>query len=241
MRWLLDTAAFYAVLLVFGAGFIGLNLPATLLRWVLPRRRSTKLGQRIISSGFNWLLGLMRVTGLAQFDLAALDTLRNEPGLVIVANHPTLLDVMLVISRLPRVVCIAKASLWSNPALGAAARLAGYIRNDSPHRLVRQAAAAIADGSHLLIFPEGTRTVRPPVNDFKAGFALMARSAGAQVQTVFLEAASPYLGKGWTLPRRPGFPLRYRARLGRRFTPAGSALAFAAELQRYFEAELAQP
>src|ERR1700733_10563063 len=123
------TAAFYCVLAAFGVVFLGWNLPATLLYWLLPRSRSIRVGQFIIMAGFRFLLGLMRITGLARFDLQALDGLRGEPGLVLAANHPTMIDIVLIASRLPRVVCIAKASLWDNVALGAGARLAGYIRN----------------------------------------------------------------------------------------------------------------
>ncbi len=192
----------------------------------------------MIMHGFRTLLGLMRVAGLARFDLSALDGLSDEPGLVIAPNHPTLLDALLVASRLPRVVCITKASLWDNPLLGAGARLAGYIRNDEPHRLVRRAGAAVRGGSHLLIFPEGTRTTTMPLGPFKAGFALMALQAGAPVQTVFLDTSSPYLSKGWPLLRRPAFPLAYRARLGRRFSVDGPAEAFCSRLEAYVRTEL---
>ncbi len=190
---------------------------------------------------FRWLLALMRLTGIARTDLAALDALRDDRGIVIVSNHPSLLDAVLVISRLPRVVCIAKAGNWDNPFLGAGARLAGYIRNDAAHTLIRRAAASLRDGRQLLIFPEGTRTVRAPVGTMKGGFALMARAAGAPVQTVLIEVDSPFLGKGWPFFRKPAFPITYRARLGRRFVVEGSAVAFAAELESYFRNELAPP
>ncbi len=236
--WAYHTVAFYLVLAAFGLVFLGWNLPATALYFVLPRDRSVRVGQYVIMRGFRLLLSLMRVAGLARFDLSAIDALRAEPGLVIAPNHPTLLDALLVTSRLPRIVCIAKASLWDNPALGAGARLAGYIRNDAPHRLVRRAAEAIRGGSQLLIFPEGTRTVDPPIGAFKGGFALMARSAGAPVQTVILHASSPYLSKGWPLWRRPRFPLTYHARLGQRFDVRGPAEAFSNRLEAYFRTEL---
>ena len=238
MVWLYHSAAFYLVLASFAVVFLGWNLLATPLYWVLPRRVSARLGQAVIMGGFRMLLGLMRVAGLARFDLSALDVLRDEAALVITPNHPTLLDALLVTSRLPRVVCITKASVWHNPLLGAGARLAGYIRNDSPHRLVRHAARAVRGGSQLLIFPEGTRTTAAALGPFKPGFALMARQAGAPVQTVLLEASSPYLRKGWPLLRRPDFPLEYRARLGRRFTVDGPAEPFCQQLEAYLRTEL---
>ncbi len=238
--WVYQTAAFYFVLATFGIVFLGWNLPATVLHWVLPRERSVRVGQYVIMRAFRGLLALMRIAGLARFDLEALDALRDQPGLVIAPNHPTLLDALLVTSRLPRIVCITKASLWDNPALGAGARLAGYIRNDAPFPLLRHATSAIRGGSHLLIFPEGTRTRCWPVGAFKPGFALMARRAGAPVQTVILHASSPYISKGWPLWRRPRFPLVYRARLGQRFTVDGPAARFSDTLEAYFKAELAR-
>ena len=236
--WGYQTVAFYGVLAVYGLVFIGWNIPANLLYWLLPRRLSAPFGQFMVMCGFRALLGLMRGLGLATFDLSCLDALRDAGGLIIAPNHPTLIDVLLVASRLPRVVCITKAALWDNPACGAAARLAGYIRNDGAHKLVRAAATAVKAGNQLLIFPEGTRTRTGPVGPFKGGFALMARQAGAPIQTVFLSASPPYLAKGWGLMRRPEFPIVYRARLGRRFTVDGAAQTSSGELHAYFVAEL---
>ena len=63
-----------------------------------------------------------------------------------------------------------KATGWPlYKLLGGSARLAGYIRNDAPLPLVRRAGAALREGANLLIFPDGTRTVRPPVGPFKGG------------------------------------------------------------------------
>ena len=231
--------AFHGVLIAFAIVFLGWNPPALFLRWVLPRRAAPGVGQAVISAGFRLLLGVMRAAGLAQFDLTALDALRDEPGLIIAPNHPSLIDVMLIISRLPRVVCITKASLLDSLTLGAGARLAGYIRNDaSQHRLIRDAADAVRSGRQLLIFPEGTRSTADPIGPMRGGFALMARKAGAPVQTVLLESNTPYLRKGWGLLRQPPFPLFYRARLGRRFVVQGDQAAFVQQLDAYFRSEL---
>jgi 1-acyl-sn-glycerol-3-phosphate acyltransferase len=136
------------------------------------------------------------------------------------------------------VVCITKASIWDNPFLGGGARLAAYIRNDAPLKLIRLAIGELQAGHQLLIFPEGTRTARPPVNAFKGGFLLMARKAGVPVQTVFIENSSGYLGKGWPLFRKPELPLVLRARLGARFEVPTDMQDFMSHLERYFQNEL---
>ena len=119
--------------------------------------------------------------------------------------------------------------------------MAGYIRNDTSLRLVREAAKAVRGGANLLVFPEGTRTAgHAPIDPLKPGFALIALHAGAPVQIVLIEAETPYLRKGWHLLKKPAFPLVYRVRLGPRVRVEGKASAFARELERLYAAELSR-
>lgn len=241
-RWLravFDAARFYAVLSGFGMMSLAWSLPAALLLPLVPRTLRPRVGQFGIMAGFRAYLWIMRVTGVGRFDLSALDTLADQDALVIVANHRSLIDAVLIISRLPRVVCIAKASLWDSAFLGGGIRMAGYIRNDAALRLIRGAAAALRGGEqHLLIFPEGTRAAGEELESFKPGFAVIARAAGVPVQTVLLESNSPYLRKGWGFFRRPPLPTVFRARLGRRFDASGDTDTFVRELENYFRNEL---
>jgi 1-acyl-sn-glycerol-3-phosphate acyltransferase len=238
-RTLYEYFRFYLCLLYFGVGGVLLGVVTALLYPVLPQRARGGIGKQIIGFLFRIFLALLKVSGLAKLDLCALDALRREPGILIAPNHPCLLDAVFVIARVPNVVCITKAEIWDNIVLGGGARLAGYIRNDSAINMVRRSAEELRQGRPLLIFPEGTRTRRPPLNEFKGGFALIAKRAGAPVQTVFIETDSQFLSKGWPLLKKPCFPLVYRARLGKRFTPTGDAKAFVRELQAYYQEELA--
>lgn len=233
-----EVAVFYGLLAVFGLSSLLWSVPAALLHAVLPRRLGEPLGQLMIMAGFRYFVAAMRLTGIIQCDLSSLDALRRSGPVVIAPNHPSLLDAVLVISRLPRVVCAAKADIWDNVFLGAGVRLAGYVRNDSPAALVRRAAQRLRAGRHFLIFPEGTRSGVAPIGEFKGGFALIARQAEAPVQTVFIESNSRFLGKGWPLFRRPAFPLVYRVRLGRRIAVSGDIHRFVDELHAYFQQEL---
>ncbi len=235
-----DYARFTWGIAFFWLGSLIGSLAAGLLNLLLPARVGARLGQLLIMAGFRIFLSHMRFLGLFHCDLTELDRLREEGPLLLAANHPGLLDAVLVISRLPRVVCLTKAGLWGNPFLGGCIRLARYIRSDSPLRLVREAKAAILRGEQILIFPEGTRTCAEPVNPFKGGIAVVARATGIPVQTVFLEGSSPYLAKGWPLFRKPEFPLVYRARLGERFSARGETHEFVEELEGYYRQKLSR-
>ena len=232
--WLFGTVAFYVVLGLYGLTCILWSTLASALRPIMPGPRGAVIGRLGICLGFRTWLRVFRAAGLLYCDLAALEPLANERQLVVAPNHPSLLDAVLLLSRLPNAVCITKPEVWDNPCLGGGARLAGYIRNDAPLSLVRRAAAELRAGRQLLIFPEGTRTRQAPLGPLRGGFALMARAGGAPIQAVLIETNSPFLGKGWRFLRRPDFPLVFRVRLGRRF----DASVTLAELEDYFRAEL---
>lgn len=233
-----DPIVFYGLLALFGASSLLWSLTAAALYRVLPRRTGERLGQWMIWAGFRGFVGAMRLGGALECDFAALDALAEAPALVIAPNHPSLLDAVLVLSRVPHAVGAAKAEIWDNAFLGGGARLAGFIRNDSPAKLVKQAVRQVRAGRHFLIFPEGTRSSARPVGDFKGGFALIARRAGAPVQPVFIETASRFLAKGWPLFKRPKLPLVYRIRLGQRVSIDGDVHEAVDRLHLYYRRAL---
>ena len=233
-----------AIRLRLGLGLLALmglawSLLALPLRYLLPRTPGQRLGRQGASLTFRVYLRLLTWMGACCFDLGALDALRDQPPCIIAPNHPSLLDALMVISRVPNVACIMKAELMRNVLFGAGARLARYIRNDSLHAMVRRAVTEVRGGSHLLLFPEGTRTTRAPVNRLQGTTGLIAKYARVPVQTVFIEANdAAFLGKESALLRRTPMPVSYRIRLGKRFDPPHNVAAFALELEQYFKGEL---
>jgi len=207
---------------------------------LLSERHGRALGRWFTMVAFRFYLRCLSLSRRVSFDLSALDVLRDQPSMIIAPNHPSLLDAVMVISRLPNVACVLKTELMNNVFLGAGARLACYICNVPVRRMVQQAVRDFDSGSHLLLFPEGTRTTVYPVNPFKASIGLIAKHAQVPVQTVLIESNSAYLGKGWPIYRKPSMPLHYRLRLGRRFDPPSlHPKDFMAELEQYFAQELA--
>lgn len=244
LRWFLS--AYDYLVMLFGLAWLGLlclgwTLIATILQPLLSQRFGTALGRQVIMRGFRLYLASLSLTRRCHFDLSELDALRADGPLIIAPNHPCLLDAVMIISRLPNVACVMKAQLMHNLFLGAGARLASYICNESIPHMLRQACEDVKSGSQLLLFPEGTRTTRQPVNPFTGSVGLISRHASAPVQTIFIETDSPYLGKGWPLFRKPVLPIRYKIRLGRRFEPPDNLRRFTTELEQYFIQELDPP
>lgn len=234
LRQLAGGIGLQGLLLILGVISLCWNAIAFVLDPLLSGPRRAAVGRAGIAYGYRLFWWICRTSRIVQLDARALDALRHAPGgLIIVANHPSLLDALMLVSRLPRGVCIMKASLMGNIFLGAGARLADYIPNDSPRAMIRGAVQALAQGGQLIIFPEGTRTTQPPVNAFRPGFTLIAKLANAPIQTVFIDTDSPYLSKGWPLWRVPPMPVRFTARLGERFAPEADAEALLHRLEAY--------
>lgn len=237
--------AYEALAMCIGLGGLALLcllwLPfAMLLYPLLPKVAGQTLGRTAVSLIARVYLWLLKWVCGCRFDLSEIDRLRGDAPLIVAANHPSLLDAVLILSRLPNAVCVMKASLMDNVLFGAGARLARYIRNHAPVEMVLGARDELRDGAQLIIFPEGTRTTDFPVGTCLPGTGLISARAGVPVQTVLIEFSTPYLGKAWPLFRPPELPLHCRVRLGRRFDPPTNVRAFTLELATYFRAALTE-
>jgi 1-acyl-sn-glycerol-3-phosphate acyltransferase len=238
LRRLFQSVSFYVLLLHLGAMSLTWNLICLVLYPCLPRQRGLVIGRAAISSVYRGFWTCAQWLGVMRIDYTALDVLSHDAGLIIAANHPSMLDALLIVARVPRGICIMRASLMRNPFLGPGARLARYIRNDSPRRMIRGCVANLKEGGQLVLFPEGTRTIRAPINRFRPGITLIAYLAQVPIQTVIIEAETPYLGKGWPIWRTPEFPMVIRARLGKRFAPEADHQGLLERLEAYFAEEL---
>jgi len=234
--------AFGLLLGQLGASLLLLSSVARILVFLLPRRVAMNVGRSAVSFIYRCCWASAQRLGLMRIDAEALDVLRGERrGLILAANHPTMLDAMLVVARLPRTVCVMRADLMRNVLLGPGARLASYIGNDSGRGVVRESVAALREGHMLVLFPEGTRTSNPPVNALKPGVTLIAKLADVPIQTVLIRCESPYLRKGWPLLRTPPRTVVIRVTLGQRFQASEDCRGALRRIEAYFARELMPP
>lgn len=210
---------FYTALLGIAVIFLTLDAGSCVLRWSLPEGpRRRKLARRWLYTVAQCAVRFLERMGILKCDLTELASLRNEAGLVLVANHPSRLDSLILAAALPRMVCVTKASIWERPILGSTLRTAGYIRHDSLLKLIAPATESLKEGCQLLLFPEGTRSrAGAEQGPFQPGFAAIAQRTRSAVQPVLIETNSPYLSQGWPFLRRPPLPMRYQIRLAPRF------------------------
>jgi 1-acyl-sn-glycerol-3-phosphate acyltransferase len=233
-----EHVVFWVGLAALALSGIIVTLLAIVVAPFLPKVQRVRMGQGILHYFFRHYFGVLAFTGLFRFEIDELTSLIHERPMVLVANHPALLDAMLVAARVPNVVGIMKADVRHSPVYAGAAMLAGYACADRPIEMIHSMVNALHAGHHVLVFPESTRTVRRPVNPFKGNFGLIAKQAGVPVQALIIETDSPYLGKGWSMLRKPRMPVCFKVRLGRRFDGCADVKPFTREVEAYFASEL---
>jgi len=238
VKRLRESLAIYLGVLLFVAVCLCWSLIALPAYYVLPRRAGAAFGRRGITAGYRVFACGIQALGVYRHDLRAIHALRDEPALILAPNHPQIIDAILILSQHPNVICVMKAQLMSNILFGPGSRLARFIANDAPRRIILQAVESLREGGLLLLFPEGTRTVQNPVNPFQHTVGAVSKRSQVPVQTLLIETDSPYMSKGWSPLRWAPLPVTYRVRLGRRFEPPANVRAFTEELEQYFRTEL---
>ena len=240
LKTLIDHVATYAIVTWLGVLCLGWSVTALICYPLVPRRWGTAFGRFGIMAGARLFAWILSVTGAYRLDLRAIDELRDGPPVVLAPNHPSLIDALLILTRHPNMVCVMKQELMRNIFLGAGARLARYIpsRRGRPRHMIKECIESLREGGVVLLFPEGTRTTRVPLNTLTGSVGVIARYAQVPVQMLIIETDSPYLSKGWPLFKVARLPITYRVRLGRRFDPPADAAAFTEELEQEYRSEL---
>jgi 1-acyl-sn-glycerol-3-phosphate acyltransferase len=196
----------------FGIGGIIFTLVVFPLMRLLPggmeaRRRRAR---RLVRGCFATLVAVFRVTGMMVLETHNLEALRDCRGKLVLANHPSYLDVVLLLALMPDADCVVKHGLWKSRYFGGVVRETGYISNADPDRLVDDCAAAISRGGLLLIFPEGTRSVPGQPLAFQRGAARIALRADCEIVPVIMRCDPPVWAKGFRLSEIVKRPFRIK-------------------------------
>jgi 1-acyl-sn-glycerol-3-phosphate acyltransferase len=151
--------------------------------------------QYAVHRSFGWFVRVMTFLGLLRVEVRNSERLL-EPGQLIVANHPTLLDVVFLVSQIPHVDCVVKQAVTTNPVMRGVVRASGYLANDPGDALVEACAERLNRGRSLLLFPEGTRTDDGQLGVFRRGTAHVALRSGRPLRPVVIQCHPPSLMRG---------------------------------------------
>jgi 1-acyl-sn-glycerol-3-phosphate acyltransferase len=191
----------------FGAGslLLGVFVFPLLRLAVRQRARRELIARRVIRFTFRRFVAMMRGTGVMSVEVHGLERL-DGGGRLILANHPTLIDVVLLMALIEQGDCVVKGALNRNPITGGAVRAAGFVFNDDGgEELLEDCMRSVRDGNNLIIFPEGTRTSRTEPMRLQRGAARVAVHGAVDITPVRIRCTPATLAKGekwWQVPAR---------------------------------------
>ncbi len=195
----------------FGLGGVaigGLIAPAVKLSTADPAERQ-KRTQRVIKHSFKGFTEMMVKLGIMTYDVDGLEKLQGSRQELVIANHPTLIDVVVLIGLMEQANCVVKQALWANPFTKGPVQNAGYILNAGSDQFIQDCVQRLQQdqAASLLIFPEGTRTAKGSrLNEFQRGAANIALRAGVPIRPVLIRCTPSTLTKNekwYHIPSQP--------------------------------------
>jgi 1-acyl-sn-glycerol-3-phosphate acyltransferase len=207
--------------------------------------RRYRISQRCIHESFRFFIRTWRALAVFDYRFENAAALKTDAGCIIVANHPSLIDYMLIVALLPRCDCIVKEALWNNFFTRGIVRCAGYIPNRNAGLMLNECRKRLSTGNCILIFPEGTRTRPGQPFSLQRGAANIAVRCGVPVRLIHIACRPVFLSKNdkwWRgLPSRPVFHIRIGDKIDSTafLKKAGAPSTAARHLTDYLTAALA--
>ena len=181
---------------IFGAGSIVVALLIFIMRiFIHPKKRFTKVARVFTSCTFRGFIVFLRIFGISKLTTNDKKEFKKLSSQIVVANHPSALDIVYLIALIPNADCIVKGGL-AHSVLAGVIRQIYTVNTLGDEQMVQQARETLSNGSNLIIFPEGTRTPRHGTEPFKRGASRIALETGYDVQPVYIGGTDKYgLGK----------------------------------------------
>lgn len=202
--WRVVATAFCFSCFGLGGVLIGLVAFPVLIAASPNREVRARRAQLLIHHCFRAFTRLMCWVGVISLEVHGAERLARR-GQLVLANHPSLIDVVILMSLLKQTNCIVKGALWRNPFTRGPVIAAGYISNHGGSELVDDCVAALEQGDNLIVFPEGTRTPVSGPMQLQRGAANIAVRAQCIVALVVIQVSTPMLPKGRPWYRVPPF------------------------------------
>ena len=185
-----------------------------------PRERFKKFCRGLISSAMRLFVFVMHVVGASSLEKVDRNSYRNIRSKIIVANHPSLLDVIMLLSLIPNADCIV-AGYTEHGILREIVRQLYILSSHNFDDILQACSESLKQGNCLIIFPEGTRTPRSGKIIIKKGAARIALTSGCNILPLHIGGTDKYgLGKRdpWT-GYNPRERYLYRISMGEEISP----------------------
>lgn len=142
---------------------------------------------------WRFFTGLLILLGIIKLDIKNKEIIENIKNKIIVSTHPSFIDIVILMSIIPRTTCFAKQELAHNPLMKNIIKSI-FITNDvEVEDLKRETKKMLDLGFNVIIFPAGRRHRRDENIKVKKGASLIALNAGKNIVPVRMYSSEDFL------------------------------------------------
>jgi 1-acyl-sn-glycerol-3-phosphate acyltransferase len=201
---------------LLGLGGVALSILVLPVLGLLPGGRDgvRRRAGWLIHRSFKLFVFALEASGILKLETRGLPGPEPLEATLILCNHPSYLDVVVLIALLPGAVCVVKASVYHSLLFGGIVRAAGYIPIGGPEEVLEAGREALRAGKALIIFPEGTRSLPGQPFKFQRGAAHLALRSGARILPLVVTCRPDLLARGHRWYHVPIETCRFRVRAG---------------------------
>lgn len=106
---------------------------------------------------------------------------------VIIANHQSFIDILLLLSTTPKIVILTNSWVWNSPFFGFIVRYADFVNTSQGYEtLQEELRQRVDDGYSIAVFPEGTRSPNCEVLRFHKGAFYLAHALELDIVPIVL-------------------------------------------------------
>lgn len=193
--WRICATGFCFALFGIGGLFLSFIIFPLLTFSVKNKERRALRVQRAIQVSFFIFCETMRITRAIDYKIIGAEKLKKDRNCLIVANHPSLIDYVLITSQLKQCDCLVKEAIWHNPFMRGVVTSAGYIPNKNPEQLLTKCSERLKKDNVLLIFPEGTRSQEGVTPTLQRGAAQIAVKTQSDLRVIHISVSPRFLTK----------------------------------------------
>lgn len=184
-------------LFIFGFGGVLMTITVFPLQRLFIRdtQRRNAAARVAVHYTFRFFINIMALVGICRWHIEGAERLQSLKGKIIIANHPSLVDVVALIAHIKNADCVVKSHLFKNPFMRGVIQASGYLSNSEPDKLLEDCKASLENGNNIIIFPEGTRTTVGQAMKLQRGFANMAVRARTDLVFILIKVTPAALTK----------------------------------------------
>ena len=173
-----------------GAIFLAIFVFPFIRLFTLHKKDFGIIARAYVSHTFRVFLRNLHLCRTSMLQVEDKQAFRDIHSKIIIANHPSLLDFVYIMSLVPNSTCIVRGGLTHTPLRGVIKQ--AYITNTTDFDDVLVECKKLTDkGCNVIVFPEGTRSPRIGRNNYKKGAARIALYCGCDVQPMFIGKHDP--------------------------------------------------